>query len=316
MHALLVSVQPGVALRERALAHAAQLDDRRLVAVGEVGIAVAELLGQVEAEAVRELDGARDGVAVVREAVGDVTGCGEHALVVAAPLALAAVERGAAADRDEDVLQRRRDDVVRVRVAGDERRHAQRRREIAQRGVAPRVAALVRPLQLDEEVLASEDVREPRRRVRIADGEPVPRAPGEADEPLVQLLEQRRLERRRQRLASLLRPRPRMRRGEQPAEIRVPLLRLDEQRDVRAAVEGQLRAGDRPDAEALRRVRELERAVDAVVVGERERLVPELRRPRRELLRLRRPVQERVGAVRVQLDVAHPSVLHEHMFPY
>ncbi len=104
VHALLVSVQSGVALRERALADAAELDDRRLVAVGEVGIAVAELLRQVEAEAVRELDGSRHGVAVVREAVGDIAGCGEHALVVAAPLAFAAVERRAAADRDENVL--------------------------------------------------------------------------------------------------------------------------------------------------------------------------------------------------------------------
>ena len=196
---------------------------------------------------------------------------------------------------------------MRVRVAGDERRHAQRRREIAQRGVAPRVAALVRTLQLDEEVLASEDIGEPRRRVRVANGEPVPRAAGETDEPVVQLLEQRRLERRRQRLASLLRPRPRMRRREQPAEVRVPLLRLDEEREMRPAVECHFRAGDRPDAESLRRVRELERAVDAVVVGERERLVAELRRPGSELLRLRGPVEERVGAVGVQLDVAHPQ---------
>ena len=42
--------------------------------------------------------------------------------------------------------------------------------------------------------------------------------------------------------------------------------------------------------ECLRGVRELERPVDAVVVRERERLVPELRGARSELLRLRRPV--------------------------
>jgi len=39
-------------------------------------------------------------------------------------------------------------------------------------------------------------------------------------------------------------------------------------------------------------MRELERAVDAVVVGERERLVAELRRPRGQLLGQRRPVEE------------------------
>ena len=67
--------------------------------------------------------------------------------------------------------------------------------------------------------------------------------------------------------------------------------------------ERHLRARDRTDAERLRRVRELERPVDPVVVGERERLVAELGRPRRELFRQRRPVEERVGRVRVELDV-------------
>ncbi len=95
-----------------------------------------------------------------------------------------------------------------------------------------------------------------------------------------------------------------MRGREQAAEVRVAAPRLDEQRDVRAAVERDLGAGDRPHAERLRRVRELERAVDAVVVGERERLVAELRRARRELLGLRRAVEERVRRVRVELDVA------------
>ncbi len=198
-HAPLVAVQPGVAFRERALADAAKLDDRRLVPVGEVGIAVAELLRQVEAEPVGELDGARDRVPVVREALEHVGGSGEHALVVAAPLALAAVEGGAAANRDEHVLEHCTARVVRVRVAGGDRRDTERRRKLAERGIAPRVAALVRPLQLDEEVVPAEDPGEPRRRVRVADGEPVPRAAGKADEPLVQLLEQRRVERRRQR---------------------------------------------------------------------------------------------------------------------
>ena len=50
---------------------------------------------------------------------------------------------------------------------------------------------------------------------------------------------------------------------------------------------------------------ELERAVDAVVVGERERRVAELGRPRGELLRLRRPVEKRVRRVAVQLHIGH-----------
>jgi quercetin dioxygenase-like cupin family protein len=90
---------------------------------------------------------------------------------------------------------------------------------------------------------------------------------------------------------------------EQAAEVRVPTPRLDEQRHMRAAVQRDLGPGDRSHAERLGRVRELERAVNAVVVGERERLVPELRRPHCELLRLRRPVEERVRAVTVELHV-------------
>ena len=78
----------------------------------------------------------------------------------------------------------------------------------------------------------------------------------------------------------------RVRGGEEAAEIRVPLRRLDEQRHVRAAVQGDLGARDRADAEILRRAGELERAVHALVIGERDRLVAELRRPQRQLLRM------------------------------
>ena len=79
-------------------------------------------------------------------------------------------------------------------------------------------------------------------------------------------------------------PRARVRVGEDAAEIRVALLRLAEQGDMGAA-DRHFGAGDRPHAEVLRGVRELERPVDAVVVGERQRLVAELGRARRELLR-------------------------------
>ena len=64
---------------------------------------------------------------------------------------------------------------------------------------------------------------------------------------------------------------------------------------MRSTGERHLGAGDRPDAERLRRVGELERAVDAVVVGERERVVAELGGARGELLGQRGAVQERVG---------------------
>ena len=73
------------------------------------------------------------------------------------------------------------------------------------------------------------------------------------------------------------------------------------------ARETQLGARDRSDAERLRRVRELQRAVDTVVVGERERLVAELCRLHDELLRQGRAVEERVRRVAVQLDVVPRS---------
>jgi hypothetical protein len=67
-------------------------------------------------------------------------------------------------------------------------------REIAQERVATRVAALERPLQLDVEALPPERLRELGCGIRVADAEPIARAAGEADEAVVQLREQSRIE--------------------------------------------------------------------------------------------------------------------------
>ncbi len=91
-HAALEAVEVRVTLGERALADGAQLHDRGLYAVGEVGVAVAELLRQVERQPLRELGRAERGVTVVGEAVEHVLRRGEHSLVISAPLALTAVE--------------------------------------------------------------------------------------------------------------------------------------------------------------------------------------------------------------------------------
>ena len=194
-------------------------------------------------------------------------------------------------DRDEHVLERGAAQGVGVDVAGDDGLHPRMSGEIAQERVPARVAALERPLQLDVEALRPECAGERGGSVRVVAPEPLPRAAGEADEPLVQLGEQAWVERRRQQ-NPFLRPRVRVRRGQEAAEVRVPLGRLDEQRDVGAAGESHLGARDRPDADELRRVGELERAVDALVVGERERLVAELGRAQRQLLGMRGTVQE------------------------
>ncbi len=95
-----------IAVGERGLADLSELPDRGLGAVGEVGVAVAELGGEVELEPLGELDGSPHGVAVVGEELVELGGRAQDALAVAAPLALAAVERGALPDRDEHVLER------------------------------------------------------------------------------------------------------------------------------------------------------------------------------------------------------------------
>ena len=181
-----------------------------------------------------------------------------------------------------------------MHVPGDDGLRADMCGEVAQEPVAVGVAALERSLQLHVEAVA-EGPGELDGCVRVADAEPGARAAGEADEPLARLGEQRGIERGREHLRSLLRPRPRVRRGQQPAEIRVARGRLDEQRHMRAVDERHLRAGERPHPDELGRLGELERAVDPVVVGQRERLVAELRRPQGQLFGMGSAVQERIG---------------------
>ena len=100
----LVPVERRVALAEQAVAEGTQLHDGRLVAVGEVGIAVAELLRQVELEPLRELARPRHRPSVVGKTLEHLGRREQHRLVVPSPLALAAVERRAVANRDKRVL--------------------------------------------------------------------------------------------------------------------------------------------------------------------------------------------------------------------
>jgi hypothetical protein len=188
-------------------------------------------------------------------------------------------------DRHQRVLEERAPAVVRVHVARDDGLDADRLRQLPQRVVAPRVAPLVGTLELDEQTVPTEDGGQFGGAVRVPDREPVPRAAGEADETLVVRREQMPVEARRHRFRRL-QTRLTVSRGQQSAEVRVAARRLHEQRDVRAVRQRHLRSGDRPHAERLRRVRELERARHPVVVGQRERLVLELGGPRGQLLRV------------------------------
>ena len=117
-----------------------------------------------------------------------------------------------------------------VGVTGRDRPDAERFGQVAQRRIPPRVAPLVGPLQLDVEALRPEGRRQLCRHVRVPHAEPVARAAREADEAVVQLREQRRVERRRGQVWAVARVR--VRRGQQPAEVRVPGRRFDQQRHM------------------------------------------------------------------------------------
>ena len=155
------------------------------------------------------------------------------------------------ADSDEHVLEHRPAMAVRVHVPRGDGLHAERLGELAQCGVAARVAALVRALELDEEAIAPERSGKPGGGVGIADGEAVAGATGQADEAPAA---HRELFERQRRLEPVIG----MREREEPAEVRVSPGRLDEQRHMRASFERHLGAGDRAHAESLRRMRELE----------------------------------------------------------
>src|SRR5205823_14375756 len=104
--------------------------------------------------------GALHRIEVERKAFRGLLRREQDALAVPAPLGLAAVQGGAAADRDQDVLQCSPPRVVRVGVARRDRSDAERLGQVAQRAVPPRVAPLVWPLQLDEEPLRPEGPRQ------------------------------------------------------------------------------------------------------------------------------------------------------------
>ena len=150
----------GVAELELVAADAVEGLGGRLAGVGdEVGVAVAEVAGEVEAAAVGHLEGAADGV--VGEAGGHLGGGAQDGLAVAAAVALAGVEGGVEADRDQGVLQEGAAGVVGVDVAGGDGAQAQLGGQLGQPAVAAGVAAPVGALQLDRESVAAEDAAQP-----------------------------------------------------------------------------------------------------------------------------------------------------------
>ncbi len=174
-----------ITLGKGALADRGQAPDRGLP-VGEVGVAVAELLGQVELEPSGQLARSRDRARVSRKARMHLLGRQQDELVVSSPFCLTGLERGVLADGDEHVLEQAAAARVGVHVARCHGLEAEIGRKLAQGGISALVAALVGTLQLDEEA-APERPRQLDRHVRLAHGEPVPGAAREADEALIQL---------------------------------------------------------------------------------------------------------------------------------
>ena len=82
-----------------------------------------------------------------------------------------------------------------------------------------------------------------------------------------------------------------------------------------AVVERDLGARDRPDPERGERLRHLHRAVEPVVVGQRERLVALLGGRVCELDRVRCAVEEREGRMTVELDVRHTNICSQAAHP-
>jgi hypothetical protein len=92
-------------------------------------------------------------------------------------------------------------------------------------------------------------------------------------------------------------------------EVAPALLCVDQQREMAAVVEIHLRSVDRLQPEPLGGLRELHRAAQPVVVGQRERAVPEPRSRAGQLVGKRGAVEEGEGGMGVQLGVHG-----EHMF--
>src|SRR5918996_5389348 len=133
-----------IALVDRSPADRGELEDRRILAVREVGIAVAELLRQVEGEARRQLPTPLRGRPVEGEALEHLVGRAQERLAIPAPLRLAALEGRPTADGDEHVLEQRSARVVRVHVSRGDRLDAEMIRQVAQDRVPASVSALER----------------------------------------------------------------------------------------------------------------------------------------------------------------------------
>jgi hypothetical protein len=176
--------------------------------------------------------------------------------------------------------------MVAVHVAACHRANTETVGKHAQRSVPVPVAAREGPLQLHVEG-SFEGPRKTCGRLRVDHPQAVACAAREADEPFG--MSCKRLQRALCGTRLTLMPGDAgacVGVGEDPAEVAVAAAALAQQRHVGAALERDLRSGDRTQPDVVGGMRELQGAVHPVVVGQREGLVAESGGRYRELLGL------------------------------
>ena len=283
------------------------------------GVAVADLPGQVEAQALGEPGRLGDRLRVVAEARHCPVPREQGGGGVTAAQRLGLVQGRSQPNRHHRVLQGEARALMGVGVAGRDRRDAEPLGQRDQPAIAGAVMSPERPLQLDPEMAGTEGSQQSPREVsgagRIAafpaaGHGAVTGAAGEADQPLGVALELVDLDRRREGLAHPgALTSSAMGLGDQPAEAGPATRVLDQERDVDRArhpprhLDGQLAADDGADADALAGLRELHRPADVVVIGQRQGLVAEAGRGGRQLGGVGGAVQEGVGRMAVELRV-------------
>ena len=294
---------------------AADTSERRVCALavgGEVRVVVAQVAGQVELQPLGQAYGLGHGGGVICEPCGGLCRRSQHGVAVAAPLAVGAVQGLVVADRDKRILQERAARVMGVDVAGRDCGEVQRLGELGQMAKQGAVATCAWPLQLHVDVARTE------RPDQVACGglgvvctsggdEPwddaVAGATGQADEPGGMGVQVSGVQRRWDGAPIRRRSGGGVSEGDEAAEVGVPGVGLDEERQVRIVGERQLGARDRSDAGLLGGMGERKRSREPIMVGERHRRIPERGGLLGQLLRRGRPVQKAERRVGVQFDI-------------
>jgi hypothetical protein len=157
--------------------------------------------------------------------------------------------------------------------------------------------ALVMAMDVDREPLAEHAAEPIELGGCVGTGEWAVESPRETEEPAGMLVE---LRPRRERLTLGA---PARRVGEQPAEITIAGARFDQQVEPPRTLERHVGADDRPHAGTPRGLKEARRAVDAVSIGERQRVVAAGGGALDQIFGKRCAMEKAEGAATAQLDV-------------